>query len=356
MADRVVLHVGTMKSGTTYLQRSLESGVLEGAGGFYVGGAFGAQTAAVRGILGARDQQRLQVWNRLLGEVRRREGVAVYSQEFLGFARRHRARQVVKSFEGTPVDVVLTVRDQHGAMPAQWQSFVRNRGTDDWATYVHRLMHMDEEGPVSSKAVRSFRRAQDVPDMLRRWSRAGVSGVTVVTVPPAGAPPTQLWRRFCEAARIEVGDPPEAAAKSNESLGYASCEVLRRVNVAVEELGREEFQRVRRLVLDALLPLRPDEGRPELDGEGAAYARELNRRIAGVVTGGDIGLVGSLSELPVEESRPHPVTILEPDPDHVVRALRTVWAGCLPDEGPPSEDPDVLADLLGQRLVGRARG
>ena len=45
MADRVVLHVGTMKSGTTYLQRSLESGVLEGAGGFYVGGAFGAQTA-----------------------------------------------------------------------------------------------------------------------------------------------------------------------------------------------------------------------------------------------------------------------------------------------------------------------
>jgi hypothetical protein len=34
VADRVVvLHIGTMKSGTTYLQDVLSSGVLESAGG-----------------------------------------------------------------------------------------------------------------------------------------------------------------------------------------------------------------------------------------------------------------------------------------------------------------------------------
>jgi hypothetical protein len=330
--------------------------VLEGAGGFYVGGSFGAQTAAVRGILGSRNQQQLRAWDRLLAEARRRPGVAVYSQEFLGFARRHRARQVVESFGDTPVDVVVTVRDQHSAMPAQWQSFVRNRGTDDWPRYVRRLLDMDEEGPEISKAVRSFRRAQDAPLMLRRWARAGAAAVIVVTVPPAGSPPTELWRRFCAAARIPAEDPPEAAAKSNESLGYASCEVLRRVNTHVAALERDEYRRVRRVVLDALLPLRGDEGRPELDAEGAAFARELNERIAEAVDEGGYGLVGSLAELPVAEDPRRPRHIRGPDLEHVSRALATAWAACGPGAQLPAGDPDHLAVLLARRLVGHVGG
>ena len=50
MVDRVVLHIGTMKSGTSYLQRVLETGVLENVDAFYAGGAFRAQSRAVDGL------------------------------------------------------------------------------------------------------------------------------------------------------------------------------------------------------------------------------------------------------------------------------------------------------------------
>ena len=44
MSRTVYLHIGAPKTGTTYLQDVLSSGVLEPAGGWYVGGTFGAQT------------------------------------------------------------------------------------------------------------------------------------------------------------------------------------------------------------------------------------------------------------------------------------------------------------------------
>lgn len=355
MADRVVLHIGTMKSGTTYLQDVLSSGVLEPAGGWYVGGTFGAQTSAVRRLLRPTDQRRPEQWQALADEANGRDGVAVFSQEFLSFARRPRAQEIVDSFGGTPVEVVIAVRDQHGAIPAQWQSFTRNRGLDDWATYEQRLQRMagGRKGR-RGKAVKSFRRAQDVAGILRRWADLeGDVGTTVVVVPPSGSEPTALWRRFCEAAGVDAGDPDAAGRRSNESLGYASCEALVRVNRSLEPLDKGGYTKARKRLLEALLPLRPEEGRPTLSAGGASLAAMLNDDILEAVGRHGVRLVGSAEELPTEARPGGPAQVPPPDPAQVHRALVAAWERCLPKVEVPDVDVDALAERLGRRLVRR---
>lgn len=357
MAERVVLHVGTMKSGTTYLQDVLTSGALDDAGAFYAGGTFGVQTKAVRNLLRPEAQRKRGPWRSLAAEARATSGVAVVSQEFLSFAGRPRVAEVVGSFGDVPVDVVLTVRDQHGAIPAQWQSFTRNRGADDFATYVARLRRgaRRRTGANPSKAVRSFRRAQNVAGIVDRWSTEGVRSVTVVVVPPPGSPTAELWHRFCRAADLPATDVGQAGRRSNESLGYASCEALRLVNAHVGALDQARYKRARTAVIDALLPLRPDEGRPGLDRAGAELACALNADLHRVLAREDVRLVGSPEELPTDVASGLPEVVAPPEPAQVRRATTAAWSATWPDRdavGAP-EDPRAAAAEVARELVAR---
>lgn len=346
-----------MKSGTTYLQRLQASGILESVGGFYAGGSFGAQTRAVASLLRQTERRRPKAWQDLAGRVLRRDGTAFYSHEFLSFASRDRARQVVESFDGAPVEVLLTVRDQRLVIPAQWQSFVRNRGVERWDAYVRRLdsLRVAEGGRAGrGKAVRSYRRAQDVPAILARWlGHRGVSTVGVVLVPAAGSPPEALWQRFCEGAGIAAPEPQHAETRLNESLGYASCDLLRRLNVPLAGLTRKEHERARKAPVRALLPLRAEEQRPVLDRSGAALARELNRRILHVASRDDVRLFGAPDDLPTEDEESEPSSIPPPDPDELCRALDAVWSTCVPGLAAPAGELDDVVRELGRRLAAR---
>jgi hypothetical protein len=361
MADRVVLHIGTMKSGTTYLQGLLSGPLLQGddAPAFFPGGTFGAQTKAVRGMLRPRHLRKPPAaWRRLAKQVRQRDGVAIWSQEFLSFATRARAQEIIGSFDGAPVDVVLTVRDQHGALPAQWQSYVRHRGTDSWADYLARVSCSSGGKIDRSKAVKGFRRAQNVPRILERWyGLDGLADLVVVVVPPSSAPADLLWERFCEAARIDVAaPPPDAGDRANVSLGYASCDALRRVNPELEQLPRGAFISVRSALVDGLLALREDETRPRLNRVGAELARSLNAGIVAALDRSGIRLVGSRDELPTEDDGSDwPDEVVAPDAGQVRRALETAWTICGPGTPAPSADLDGLATALGRDLVARVR-
>jgi hypothetical protein len=58
--------------------------------------------------------------------------------------------------------------------------------------------------------------------------------VHVVTVPPAGSDPALLWERFTSVIGVDVARfDPLQVRRSNESLGVAEIELLRRVNLAL---------------------------------------------------------------------------------------------------------------------------
>lgn len=357
MVDRVVLHVGTMKSGTSYLQHVLGTGVLESVGGFYAGGSFKAQAKAVDRLPRWTEGRGPKAWLQLAQRVQRRDGVAFISHEFLSFAQQDRAQRIVESFGGAPVEVLLTVRDQRAAIPAQWQTYVRNRGTDSWHDYVRRLESMrGRPGRRSQRgyAIRNFRRAQDVPRIIGRWRDIpGVTSVGVVLVPPAGSPPELLWQRFCEAAGVDVPEPPGGGARQNPSLGYSSCEVLRRLNPSLRDLSRVEHERARRAALPVLLPLRGKEGRPVLDQRGVQLARRLNRRILRAVTADGVRLIGSPDDLPLDDGASAPTQIAPPDHAQVQRALEAVWEGCVPGVALPEGDDEAVVAELGRLLAAR---
>jgi hypothetical protein len=363
VAERVVLHIGTMKSGTSFVQSALASNpaVLDAAGGRYLGETFGRQAKAVRDVFRRpRRPRRHQRWRALAREAGSFEGDAgIVSMEFLSFAQDGQLAPFLEPLADLPVEVVLTVRDQFRAIPAQWQTFTRNFGTDDWGTYLRRIDGSAFGRARRSRAAVTFRRAQDVTGILERWSAdPRVARVTVVTLPPPGAPREELWRRFCQAARLPAEGAELGEVHENTSLGYASCDLLRRLNVHLDDV-RPRFYRkaMRPLAREALAPLRDSETRPELDHRGAELAAELNRRIRDAVARGGHELVGSLDDLPVPDHVDAPHQVVPPPPDDVRRAalaVRSCAAAAL--DVPPGPAPGGLEDLVAEtaRLLRKA--
>jgi hypothetical protein len=365
VAERVVLHIGTMKSGTSFVQSALmaNTAALEAAGARYLGGTFGRQAKAVRDVYQSpRRPARHGRWRALADEARAFEGSAgIISMEFLSFADEGRLRVLLEPFDGLEVEVVLTVRDQFHAIPAQWQTYTRNFGTDAWATYLRRIDASSWIRGSQSSAARSFRRSQDAVRMLERWSSdTRVARLTVVTVPPPDAPREELWRRFCRAMRVSVESADLDRTKENASLGYASCDFLRRLNVYLGDVRPRLYRKgTRPLARGVLAPLRDSEGRPGLDRRGAELARDLNRRIRDAVGRGRYDAVGSLDDLPVPDRVAAPERVIPPPDgdvrraalaarDHAVAALRTA----------PGPAPDTLDDLVAEaaRLLRKANG
>ena len=243
MADRVVLHVGAMKSGTSYLQTRLfaQADALARRGVLVPGEQWRDQVAAVRAVLSATPGAgRARPWRRLAEQVNRTPGTAIVSMEYLGPARTEVADRVVGSFPDAEVHVVITARDLNRSIPAMWQETVQNGRSWTWAEYVadvartrpgDRAAATDRTTPGGT-----FWRQQDVAEMVRRWGAASGRRVALVTLPPPGAPRGLLWDRFAAAAGF---DPAGLAdiAPVNESLGAASSLVLRRLNELLDEAG-----------------------------------------------------------------------------------------------------------------------
>jgi len=350
VAKRVVLHIGTMKSGTSFVQSALTQNrdLLAAAGARYLGGTFGRQAKAVLEInRNPRRREEHVRWQALADEARTFPGdVGIVSMEFLSFVDSGRLGPFLDPLEGLEVEVVLTVRDQFRAIPAQWQTFTRNFGTDDWETYLRRIGATGWRRTRGSRAAKTFHRAQDVVPILERWSAPKiVSRVTVVTLPPPDAPRDELWRRFCEAVRLPAEQALLGGLRDNISLGYASCDFLRRLNVHLADVSPRDYRLgMRPMSREVLAPLREIEGRPVLDREGAALAGERNQAVRDAIANRGYLLVGSLDDLPVGAPPDAPGQVTPPVTAEVIRAAEGVRAYAADLVGRGSRRGDPVAE------------
>jgi hypothetical protein len=168
-------------------------------------------------------------WDRLAADVRAHDGVAVISHETFARATDRQIERIADSFETSDLRVVLTVRDLGRQIPAVWQETLKNRATGSYQQFLTDIFMNEESGPH-----KFFWKPQDLARLVRRWvNTVGSDKITVVTVPPSGAPRDELWNRFARA--IELPDVaielPEAAA--NSSLGPAEAELLRHLNASL---------------------------------------------------------------------------------------------------------------------------
>jgi len=303
MSTDVLVHVGLMKSGTTFIQGRLgaNAGLLEEHSVLFP--KYGRQVRAVNDLHGAADARR-GAWDSLVEQVRGHDGRSVLSMEFFAPLPPDKIERAAADLTGGTgrIRAVATLRDLGRTVPAMWQEAQQNRRNWTYAEYIEAVRAGTGPGKV-------FWRQQGAGRIVENWAKAlGPENVTIVTVPPPGADPELLWRRFCEVAELPALDWAEGD-RANQSLGVVSAVVMGRLNELLDDLDREAYSRqVKMFGKRVLTPRRRQEG-----GIGFVVPAWLRKRSAQrdkrlLATG--VRVVGDLAELA-------PLDVPGVDPDDV---------------------------------------
>lgn len=291
MVDRVVLHVGLMKSGTTFLQGRLGANreTLASQGVLFPAPPWSRQVQAVKELSGNPDAPQ-GAWDAIAEELRAHAGTGVMSMEFLGPIAQERLRRLPEDFPEARVEAVVTVRDLGRTVPAMWQEAMQNRRSWSWQEYVEAVR------TGTGDAGKAFWRQQGADRIIRTWASVlGKDAVTVITVPPKGAPSGALWDRFCEVLGVEQVEWADAP-RANESLGLASALMMGRLNERVAGAERATYNKRVKSLAKKVLPAR----QAREDSIGFAVPPWLversERRDQGIAAAG-VRILGDLHEL-----------------------------------------------------------
>lgn len=309
MVRRVVLHVGLPKSGTTYLQAVLgqnKSALMQRGALLYPGHTWADQVNAVRDLRGFAVGPALVpkidgAWGRLVAEMAEWSGSSVMSMEWLGQADRPHINQLVADLDFAEIHVLFTVRDLARMVPAAWQEFMQNGFTWAWPDF---LRQVSAEDTHDTEAGRLFWRQQDTQRLINRWSSVlPIERVHVVTVPPSGAPRDELWRRVAQVLDISWEGYDLDVSGANASLGLESAELMRQLNLRLEQraldLPVETYNRVfkHRLAKGVLVNRKREESTLALPVSYHPWVEQRASDLVAAIMASGVHVVGDLDDL-----------------------------------------------------------
>ncbi len=319
MTKRVYLHVGTPKTGTSYLQHVLFRNRLKlsAHGLSYPADRFDSHFLAALDLMrlpwGGIEADAIGCWDRLAASVRRFQGTSIISHEILATASRAQIGRALESLghgDGAEIHLVLSVRDLVRQIPAEWQENVKHRAALSYGRFLDQIQDPRREGRIPTW----FWGVQEVPDILDRWGHDLPPGqVHLVTVPPAGGPPDLLWTRFTEAFGLGGVSLQLDGGRVNPSLGVPETTLIRRINRAAnEELEPASYRPlVRELLAHQTLSHRTSSPRLALPPDVHPWATALEDAWIEEVRRRRYDVIGDLEDLrggpPVQEYV---------DPDH----------------------------------------
>lgn len=241
------LHVGTMKSATTYLQGLFDRNAerLSEAGVWWPSSA--SSFLAVADFRGTQDVDRpgrAGAWRRFAGAVQRYDGNVLLSNELLAPLGKPKIERLAADLAPAELRVILTARDLARVIPSHWQTTLKNGSQLPWSDFAATVCRdaPPDDHPSSAQLWAWFWRRHDVPEIARRWVAAtGASGFHLVTVPQRTAESTTVARRFAAALAVELPALVEPAF-ANSSMGAHSAELLRRLNQGTGERSRSYYR------------------------------------------------------------------------------------------------------------------
>lgn len=356
MTKRCYLHVGLPKTGTSYLQGIFNHSRTELAaqgldllpesrrGTRYV-------TLATRGHLDPEidPPSAFSALRRLTSKAAKAPGDrALFSHEVLGDSSPAELQRLVDAFPGYQPHIIITVRDQAGAVVSAWQQHTKGRGVTPLDEFVHGFIEGDDSSPArESRHVldRVLGTCLEVVDPER---------IHVVTVPRRDAGPTLLLERFCSVLTVDPTLLRTDAPSENTSLGVVQAELMRRVNIALGErlphlrAGYRE-QAARFLARQVL---RPQGGRTaKLPIETRTWFERAAESTMARLRDSGVDVVGDLEDLRPSESafadEPQPVRDAE-----LVDAAAAALADFLVDRAARSSEVSDLEEQV-RRLEDR---
>ena len=301
----VYLHIGLHKTGTTYLQNLFKANrdILSAQGVGFPGGpgqqaqAFGVWDLQGRRPRGVQDTRIGGSWDELVQAVNTGGApVALISEEHLSVSTLKQVRQAVASFSHSEVRVIVTARDLARVAVSAWQEEVKNDQTWTWEQFAAAIREPEE---IAKSPARGFWLRQDLPKICELWESAvPVERITIITVPPAGAPPGQLVERFASVVGFDPTSLTEAPTWSNETVGVAATEVIRRIN---ERLGHRLNQRqhdkvIKRTIVHGLA-VRTEAARFTLPDEELPWITDRAQTMREAIEDRGYAVVGDLDDL-----------------------------------------------------------
>jgi hypothetical protein len=299
---RVYIHVGLPKTGTSYVQKSLQAskGRLSEAGVLVPGDDPQFQRRAVWDLLG----RRLQgvdhpdvpgAWQALVASVVEGQGDrAVLSEELLVHAGRRVAQRVVRDLAPAEVHIIVTVRDLARVLASMWQQQMAKRRTWPWPVFVAAVGD-PKRGP--STAGVAFWLRYDLHRTLATWaSVVPAHRIHVVVVPDAGSAPSVLLERFAAAADLNPALLTAPDRLANTSVGMVGAELLRRVNLGLgQRLNESQYLHVVHAIKHEL---RRHSGGPiPLPREARGWVNEASTAVTTLLKDGPYDVVGDLDDL-----------------------------------------------------------
>jgi hypothetical protein len=302
MARRVFLHIGTPKSGTTYLQEklALNREAIARQGLTYPSTRTGNHFEAALDLIeerwaGQREVARGQ-WSALINEARRAPGDVVISHEIMAAASPPQVATAMAAFADDEVHVVLTARDLARQIPAEWQENVKHRGRRSFAKFMARVAQARRTNPELW-----FWRVQGIPDVLTRWGNGlAPDRIHVVTVPQPEAPRELLWQRFAHVVGLDPSLDLAETTDYNPSLGIVEASVVRRLNkqLAGKGIPRDVYvDLVREVVARDTLAQRADQIRAVLPEGRWPFVEEVTGEWLEWLEGARVDIVGDLADL-----------------------------------------------------------
>ncbi len=312
MADRVFLHVGVPKSGTTYLQTTMwhNRTALRAQGVLYPGTRRMEHYHACQDLRRKRARRATGAWDRLRAELDPWPGTGLISHEFFSMATPEQAQRAVADLAPAQVHVVITARDYVRQFPAVWQEALKMSSTLSLDEFMVAAEKEELDGAWSWNS-------QDLRRVVASWATAvPAERLHVVTVPPPDAPRELLWQRWCETLGLDDSGFDMSVSVGNESLGTEQAALLWRVKPHLTgPLTRKPVQHrwVRQYFgHEVLVPQRGE--RFGLRPEQVTRLRERAEQTVADLRAGGYPVAGDLDDLVPQEdqpSRPHPDDITE---------------------------------------------
>ncbi len=303
MSRRVHLHVGTPKSGTSYLQDrlALNRGRLEQQGIDYIhtrrGNHFEAALDLIDETWAGEEKAARGQWEALALDARKARRDVLVSHEILAAAGPEHVARAMASFPDHEVHVVLTARDLGRQIPAEWQERVKHRGRRDYREFLRAL----EKNYARTDWLMWFWRVQHLPRILDTWGAdLPPEQVHLVTVPPSGGPRDLLWKRFAGVVGVTEEASYAESETTNESLGGAEVTMLRRLNIelAEREVPRDTYvEWVREGLVKDVLAQRAAQERATVPPQHRAHLDELTAEWLQQIRESGIDVVGDLDDL-----------------------------------------------------------
>ena len=300
---RVLVHVGTPKTGTSFVQDVLwlNRASLAEQGILYPADRFDEHFLAALDLLelpwGGLETQAVGAWDRLAGRIRDWHGTAIVSHEILATATKQQVQRALRSFGDAEVHVVLSARDLVRQIPAEWQENVKHRRTIGYREFLDTIT----DPPRDTELASWFWGVQEVPDILDRWgSTLPSERVHLITVPKPGAPRDLLWERFAAVLGLDAAALRPETNRSNASLGVPETAFVRRVNERVNNgvLRNEDYRvLVRELLAHRTLSLHTGSPRLTLPADVRSWAVDLSEAWIAALASSSYDVHGSLDEL-----------------------------------------------------------